>query len=738
MMKKGFLQFFSLLIGLVLSVGVFAQTATDIFFSEYSEPNGGNHKYLEIFNGTGATVDLSGYAILTQSNGKDYWTGIHLFPSTNMLANNDVWVLANEDSDSTILVQADDSFSYTESGYLTSFNGDDVRFLVKLVSAGLAGSDTVTVFASDTVDYYVTYVDIIGRFDGVDPGSGWEVAGIANGTKDHTMIRKRTVMSPNTDWDAQAGTDPASSEWEVHPNAKPPGTYYWSNVGMHTFGAPPPTAFPKYYIGQVTTNDSIFSPDSLGVKCWVEGIVIGPDFDGNAGLSFTITDGDGINVFNFVDVNDYVVKEGDKIAVLGAIDFYRGLTEIKVDSIVVLDSNKMIPPPMMVSMLGETTESELIMLEKVMLTDTSQWPLAGSSANVEITNGIDTFVMRIDSDTDIDGTPFPTMPFNVIGIGGQYDYNSPFDEGYQIFPRYLSDIMVIIPPPMYTIGQVTSVDADGSPDSLGVKCILQGVVHGVNYRAYKPGLQFVLHDGLNGIWLYLNSGDLGYTFREGDRIGVAGEIGFYNGLTEIIPEAIMVLDSAQTLNTPTVVTEVKEMYEAELVKFEMVWVADTNQWPKPTDYAVNVEVTNGIDTFIMRIVTDCDIHGTPVRLDTFHLVGLIGQYDFAAPYDEGYQIFPRYMTDLIHHDPVSVNDIDFTSKFRTFPNPNSGQFVLENNSRKEVQITVINPLGETVYSSKSSSMLHRINLNEKASGIYFIQVNEVDGDGVYTGRVLVK
>ncbi|MBT3301877.1 MAG: T9SS type A sorting domain-containing protein [Bacteroidetes bacterium] len=727
MMKKGFLQFFSLLIGLVFSVGVYAQTASDLFFSEYAEGSS-NHKYIELFNGTGASVDLSDYAILINYNG-NAWNGLFTFAASTMLADKDVYVIGNSSADSVIVANSDVSVAYNDSGYIVGFNGDDVRGLCKIVGAGTTETDTYTYYG---VDFYLQVIDLFGLYDGIDPGSGWDVAGVAAATKDHTLIRKRTVMGPNTDWTASAGTNTTDSEWIVEAKDT------WTDVGMHTFGAPPPTTFPKYYIGQVTTNDSIFSPDSLGVKCWVEGIVIGPDFDGNAGLSFTIADGDGINVFNFVDVNDYVVKEGDKIAVLGAIDFYRGLTEIKVDSIVVLDSNKMFPPPMLVSMLGETTESELIMLEKVMLTDTSQWPLAGSSANVEITNGIDTFVMRIDSDTDIDGTPFPTMPFNVIGIGGQYDYNSPYDEGYQIFPRYLSDIMVIIPPPMYTIGQVTSVDADGSPDSLGVKCILQGVVHGVNYRAYKPGLQFVLHDGLNGIWLYLNSGDLGYTFREGDRIGVAGEIGFYNGLTEIIPEAIMVLDSAQTLNTPTVVTEVKEMYEAELVKFEMVWVADTNQWPKPTDYAVNVEVTNGIDTFIMRIVTDCDIHGTPVRLDTFHLVGLIGQYDFAAPYDEGYQIFPRYMTDLIHHDPVSVNDIDFTSKFRTFPNPNSGQFVLENNSRKEVQITVINPLGETVYSSKSSSMLHRINLNEKASGIYFIQVNEVDGDGAYTGRVLVK
>ena len=55
-----------------------------------------------------------------------------------------------------------------------------------------------------------------------------------------------------------------------------------------------------------------------------------------------------------------------------------------------------------------------------------------------MTDGIDTVVFRIDSDTDIDGSPEPTWPVDVLGIGSQYDTSAPFDGGYQIFPRFYS------------------------------------------------------------------------------------------------------------------------------------------------------------------------------------------------------------------------------------------------------------------------------------------------------------
>ena len=49
-------------------------------------------------------------------------------------------------------------------------------------------------------------LDWIGNWEG-DPGSGWSVAGVANGTTDHTLVRKCAINEGNPDWIASAGTN---------------------------------------------------------------------------------------------------------------------------------------------------------------------------------------------------------------------------------------------------------------------------------------------------------------------------------------------------------------------------------------------------------------------------------------------------------------------------------------------------------------------------------------------------
>ena len=60
-----------------------------------------------------------------------------------------------------------------------------------------------------------------------DPGNGWEVAGEADATKDHTLVRKCSVTDGNTDWAASAGTNADDSEWVVYDQNT------WDNLGSH-------------------------------------------------------------------------------------------------------------------------------------------------------------------------------------------------------------------------------------------------------------------------------------------------------------------------------------------------------------------------------------------------------------------------------------------------------------------------------------------------------------------------
>ncbi|MCH7763603.1 MAG: lamin tail domain-containing protein, partial [Candidatus Marinimicrobia bacterium] len=176
--------------------------ATDLFFSEYAEGSS-NNKYLEIYNGTGSDVDLSNYLIMQNANGGPW--NEYVDTLSGILANGDVYVIANASADASILAEAD----LTGTG-ICYFNGDDARALIKV-----SGTDT-------------TILDYIGIFQAADPGNGWDVAGVTDATKDHTLVRKSTIKSGNADWAAAAGTDEASSEWIVLAKDT------WTDVGKHT------------------------------------------------------------------------------------------------------------------------------------------------------------------------------------------------------------------------------------------------------------------------------------------------------------------------------------------------------------------------------------------------------------------------------------------------------------------------------------------------------------------------
>lgn len=164
-----------------------AQT-TNLIISEYGEGAGGNKKYFEIFNGTGASVDLANFQIWRTSNGGP-WTVASLIVLSGTLVNNTTYVIANNAAD---VVGAD---LYTTQ---INFNGNDA-----IAIAWNGGSGTT-----------FSLLDVFGEAD-LNPGTGWEVAGISNATVDKIITRKSSVCSPTTDWTLSRGTNATDSQWEV-------------------------------------------------------------------------------------------------------------------------------------------------------------------------------------------------------------------------------------------------------------------------------------------------------------------------------------------------------------------------------------------------------------------------------------------------------------------------------------------------------------------------------------------
>jgi hypothetical protein len=139
---------------------------------------------------------------------------------------------------------------------------------------------------------------------------------------------------------------------------------------------------------------------------------------------------------------------GDELQVTGVVTQYNGMTEILIADTtgwVLVSSGNQTPDPIVITLGQYKANPELyegslvgfVALNKAAGT----WPASGS-ANLSLTDGIDTVVFRIDSDTDIDGSPEPAWPVDVLGIGSQFDNSAPYDGGYQIFPRfYASDFL---------------------------------------------------------------------------------------------------------------------------------------------------------------------------------------------------------------------------------------------------------------------------------------------------------
>lgn len=190
-------------IGTVVAAPAVAAAPTELFFSEYIEGSS-NNKALEIFNGTGAAVDLAagGYNVQMFFNGSGS-AGLTI-DLTGTVASGDVFVLAQSAASAAILAQADQT---NGAGF---FNGDDAVVLRK----------------------GTTVLDVIGQI-GFDPGSQW--GSDLTSTADNTLQRKSTVCAGDAD-----GTDAfdPSVEWEGF------ATDTFDGLGAHTADCSGGTAAP--------------------------------------------------------------------------------------------------------------------------------------------------------------------------------------------------------------------------------------------------------------------------------------------------------------------------------------------------------------------------------------------------------------------------------------------------------------------------------------------------------------
>ncbi len=180
----------------------------------------------------------------------------------------------------------------------------------------------------------------------------------------------------------------------------------------------------------------------------ITGVVYGTNTR-TSGYSFTIIDGTaGISNFAPSSASDfgYTITEGDSILMRGRLTHFNGLIQLDfLDTIKLLKANTPLKDPIMVNTLDEATENEFVRINNVaFVTPTPTWSVSGSGSNYTVYNTItmDTFQIRVLQTSGLANEPAPTGLFDVMGIGGQFDGSNPRNSGYQLMPRYATDVFV--------------------------------------------------------------------------------------------------------------------------------------------------------------------------------------------------------------------------------------------------------------------------------------------------------
>ena len=172
---------------------------THLIISEYIE-GAGNTKAVELYNPTAMTADLSRYTLWKMANGGQWPDDATAKPLEGTLEPGATFVFCHSK-----LAESFDSICQMESGgNPMNFNGNDALFLT----------------------FDGALVDQVGEA-GEAPTAGWEVSGVSQATKDHTLRRAPFVTMGSSDWQSASNL-----EWIVEAMDEV------SDLGSHTVAVP--------------------------------------------------------------------------------------------------------------------------------------------------------------------------------------------------------------------------------------------------------------------------------------------------------------------------------------------------------------------------------------------------------------------------------------------------------------------------------------------------------------------
>lgn len=242
--------------------------------------------------------------------------------------------------------------------------------------------------------------------------------------------------------------------------------------------------YKPYTIGQVTNENAQGQADSLGVYTELQGTVYGfnirPGVAGGTSLLFTIIDnnGNGIAVSSLNGDFGYNVVEKDIVTIRGIIGQFNGQTEIQPDTVIKISANNPLLAATPAIKLSEATESKLIKFTKLRLVNPATWTTGLGASGftclaVSDDNLSDTITIRIDRDVETYNSPAPPEPFNLTGLGSQFDNSVPYSSGYQVLPRYNADINTLVAVKNVDFSAQVQLSPNPATDVLNIRSDLQ-------------------------------------------------------------------------------------------------------------------------------------------------------------------------------------------------------------------------------------------------------------------------
>lgn len=226
--------------------------------------------------------------------------------------------------------------------------------------------------------------------------------------------------------------------------------------------------------------------------------------------------------------------------------------------------------------------------------------------------------------------------------------------GYGQAEDYTINVVIPIPTPQYTIGDLNSVDANGVADSLNVYAWTSGTVAGVDLDG-TSGLSFTVIEQSGvapaGMHVASSSAVSAYTVTEGDSLRLRGTVNQVNGLLILDVDSIDLISTNSALPAYTSISEPDEANESQLIQVQNMKVISVGTG---TDF--EVELSNGVDTVSMWVDADTDVDNLSFSLgqQICTVFGIGSQNDPNSPYLEEYKITPMLATDVLFSPTVDL------------------------------------------------------------------------------------